>query len=70
MRHYTTAYIINEYIDLEGEVFTLLKRYFKTPADYAYGHKADACVIHLSEELSKDLSVLNLLKKYNFEKVT
>ena len=69
MKHYTIAYILNKYIDLEGELFTTLKKYYKNPADYAYGHKADACIIHLSKDLENDLRILDLLKKYNFVKV-
>jgi hypothetical protein len=69
MKHYTTAYMLNQYIDLEGELFTILKKLYKTPADYAYGYKADKCIIHLSKELSENSKLIKLLEKYNFEKV-
>jgi hypothetical protein len=69
MRNYATAYILNQFIDLEGELFSILKKYYRTPIDYAYGHKADKCIIHLSADLSKDEGILKLLEKYNFQKV-
>ena len=69
MKHYTVAYILNKYIDLEGELFTFLRKHFKNPADYGFGHRAEACIIHLSKDLENDEKVLELLKKYNFQKV-